>query len=103
MKEQLILNGLDFSPEENLSRYLQSIKKYPILYNIIDYYLGISENAIFYLKKVVSNYEGNVSVCVCHKRIGVNSTLFDLYNPLNLIIDTRVRDIAEYFKNHPNY
>lgn len=29
MKEQLTLNGLDFSPEENLSRYLQSIKNFP--------------------------------------------------------------------------
>lgn len=75
------------------------IKKYPILYNTIDYYLGISENAIFYLKNVVSNYEGNVSLGVCHKRIGVNSTLFDLYNPLNLIIDYKVRDIAEYIKD----
>lgn len=75
------------------------IKKYPILYNIIDYYLGISENAIFYLKNVVSNYNGNVSLGVCHKRIGVNSTLFDLYNPLNLIIDYKVRDIAEYIKD----
>ena len=27
MKSQLTLNELDFSPEENLSRYLQSIKK----------------------------------------------------------------------------
>ena len=35
------------------------IKKYPILYNTIDYYLGISENAIFYLKNVVNNYDGN--------------------------------------------
>lgn len=75
------------------------IKKYPILYNTIDYYIGISENAIFYLKNVVSNYEGNVSLGVCHKRIGVNSTLFDLYNPLNLIIDYKVRDIAEYIKD----
>ena len=31
MKKQLMLTGLDFSPEENLSRYLQSIKKFPIL------------------------------------------------------------------------
>ena len=75
------------------------IKKYPVLYNVIDYYLGISENAIFYLKNVVNNYQGNVSLGVCHKRIGVNSLLFDLYNPLNLIIDYKVRDIAEYIKD----
>lgn len=75
------------------------IKKYPILYNTIDYYLGISENAIFYLKNVVSKYEGNVSLGVSHRRIGINYTLFDLYNPLNLIIDYKVRDIAEYIKD----
>lgn len=75
------------------------IKKYPILYNIIDYYLGISENAVSYLKNVTSVYSGNVSLGVCHKRIGVNSTLFDLYNPINLIIDYKVRDIAEYLKD----
>jgi hypothetical protein len=75
------------------------IKKYPILYNTIDYYLGISENAIFYLKNVVSKYDGNVSLGVSHRRIGINYTLFDLYNPLNLIIDYKVRDIAEYIKD----
>ena len=75
------------------------IKKYPILYNTIDYYLGISENAIFYLKNVASKYEGNVSLGVSHRRIGIDYTLFDLYNPLNLIIDYKVRDIAEYIKD----
>ena len=75
------------------------IKKYPILYNTIDYYLGISENAIFYLKNVVSKYDGNISLAVSHRRIGINYTLFDLYNPLNLIIDYKVRDIAEYIKD----
>ena len=75
------------------------IKKYPLLYNVIDYYLGLSENAILYLKNVASLCEGNISLNVCHKRIGVNFTLFDLYNPLNLIIDYEVRDIAEYIKD----
>lgn len=75
------------------------IKKYPLLYNIIDYYLGIAENALSYLKNITPTYSGNISLGVCHKRIGVNSTLFDLYNPLNLIIDYKVRDIAEYIKD----
>ena len=41
MKEQLTLNGLDFSPEENLSRYLQSIKKFPILSSDEEYDLAL--------------------------------------------------------------
>ena len=35
-----------------------------------------------------------------HKRIDKNSTAFDLYNPLNINIDTKVRDAAEYLKHN---
>jgi len=41
MPKELTLNGLDFSPEENLSRYLQSIKKYPILSSEEEYELAL--------------------------------------------------------------
>lgn len=75
------------------------IKKYPIVYNIIDYYIGLSENAISYLKDVSSKLVGRLIVGVTHRRISVNSTLFDLYNPLNFIVDYKVRDIAEYLKS----
>lgn len=75
------------------------IKKYPILYSVIDYYIGLGENAIMYLKDIVPTYTGKITYGVCHRRIGVNSTLFDLYNPLNLIIDYKVRDFGEYIKD----
>lgn len=75
------------------------IKKYPVIYNIIDYYIGLSENAISYLKEVSSKLVGRLIIGVTHRRIGVNSSLFDLYNPLNFIIDYKVRDIAEYLKS----
>ncbi len=72
MKEQLILNGLDFSPEENLSRYLQSIKKYPILsseeeFDLASRYQQTKDKEIAYklitshlrlVVKVVSKYRG---------------------------------------------
>ena len=76
------------------------IKKYPILYNIIDYYIGLGENAIQYFKNIVPLYNGDEEIGVCHKRIDASSTLFDLYNPLNLIIDYKVRDLAEYIKSN---
>jgi RNA polymerase sigma-32 factor len=41
MKSQLTLNELDFTPEENLSRYLQSIKKFPILSSDEEYDLAV--------------------------------------------------------------
>ena len=72
MKEQLTLNGLDFSPEDNLSRYLQSIKKYPILtpeeeYELALQYQQTKDRKIAYklitshlrlVVKVVSKYKG---------------------------------------------
>ena len=75
------------------------IKKYPYIYKTIDYYIGLGENAIAYAKSI--NGGGNITspISIGHKRIGVNSTLFDLYNPFNLIIDYKVRDIAEYIKD----
>ena len=73
MKEQLgTLNGLDFSPEENLSRYLQSIKKFPLLtveeeYEMALKYRQTKDKELAYklitshlrlVVKVVSKYRG---------------------------------------------
>ena len=88
MKEQLILNELDFSPEENLSRYLQSIKKYPILTSEEEYELALKyqqtkDRNIAYtlitshlrlVVKVVSKYRGDglpVSEMISEGNIGL--------------------------------
>lgn len=72
------------------------IKKYPYIYKTIDYYLGLAENAISYVKDMKTPAS---LISICHRRIGVTSTLFDLYNPFNLVIDYKVRDVAEYIKS----
>ncbi len=72
------------------------IKKYPYIYKTVDYYLGLAENAISYVKDIKTPAS---LISICHRRIGVTSTLFDLYNPFNLVIDYKVRDIAEYIKS----
>lgn len=72
------------------------IKKYPYIYKTIDYYLGLAENAISYVKNIKTPAS---LISICHRRIGVTSTLFDLYNPFNLVIDYKVRDVAEYIKS----
>lgn len=72
-------------------------KKYPKIRESISYYIGLAETGIsLYMNSRIVN---DNHLTVCHKRIGENSTLFDLYNPLNLIVDRRVRDAAEYFKD----
>ena len=68
--------------------------KYKKLRKCIDYYIGLTENAILLLYGVK-----NEKSYLSHYRIKNNYKLRDLYNPLNIIIDTRVRNIAEYIKN----
>lgn len=67
-------------------------QKFPVLKESFYYYLGLNELAINLLNYV--DYK-NIKFHIAHKRIDKNC---DLYNPLNIIIDTKVRDIAEYIK-----
>ena len=67
-------------------------KKYPIIRESFNYYIGLAETAISLIKSI--NNE-SMYLSLSHKRI---NNAFDLYNPLNLIIDVRIRDICEYFK-----
>ena len=70
-------------------------KKYSKLNESIDYYIGLGENAISYL---VNNYTSTNDIVLSHKRIKASSSSFDFYNPLNFILDSRVRDFSEYIK-----
>lgn len=71
-------------------------KKYPLLRDSFSYFVGVAENCISLLQNVSLDY---VDLVVSHYRIHYNDTLFDFYNPLNFIVDTRVRDVCEYFKD----
>jgi hypothetical protein len=71
-----------------------------MLYKTIDYYIGLAENAISYVKQIELESRSNdtlAPITVSHKRV-YNYTLFDLYNPINLVIDYKIRDISEYIK-----
>ncbi len=68
-------------------------RKYPLIRDSFNYYIGLAENAII----LVNNTDKkNINLSLSHRRISNNA--FDLYNPLNIIIDVRIRDICEYFK-----
>ena len=73
-------------------------KKYPNLCNYANYYIGLSENAILYVKEA-SKLDDVALISICHKRIDSKDNLFELYNPLRYIYDYRVRDISEYIKS----
>ena len=73
----------------------QLSKKFPILTESFNYFEGIVETGI----SILSLEKNDDSVfSVCHNRICKKNTLFDLYNPLNFIIDVRVRDVSEFIK-----
>ena len=62
-----------------------------------DYYIGMGETAISYLKYNLE--QKNENLVISHKRVNKN----DYHNPINITIDYRVRDIAEYLKEYIIY
>lgn len=72
-------------------------KKYPNLCNYANYYIGLAENAISYVRNALV-LEDTTLLSVCHKRINNKDNLFSLYNPVNFVYDFRIRDICEYIK-----
>lgn len=68
-------------------------KKYPIAMETFNYFIGIAENAITY----INDYKMlKPTIAYCHIR--TSSEALDFYNPFNLLIDYKVRDVSEYIK-----
>ena len=72
-------------------------KKYPLLVDSFNYFVGMAENAISYYNTIT--IDKNYHYAVGHKVIKWTDTVESLYNPLNITFDYKVRDIAEYVKN----
>lgn len=71
-------------------------KKYPIIRNSFNYFIGLAENSISF----INNVDGYIdSFVLSHKRIMVNNDIKELYNPLNFVLDSKTRDASEYIKN----
>lgn len=71
-------------------------KKYPLLVDSFNYYVGLAENAISYYNNI--NIPTNQKYYLTHKHIHINDTIETIYNPLNMTFDYLVRDLAEYIK-----
>jgi len=72
-------------------------KKYPLIVDSFNYFVGMCENAIAYFNNI--SLDNTYKYAISHKTIKFDDTVEVLYNPLNIIFDYRVRDIAEYIKN----
>lgn len=66
-----------------------------IIKNSFSYYVGLAENAIEYFNLL--NPSG-IGTYVARRRIKCPEYAVDYYNPLELVVDYRVRDIASYLK-----
>lgn len=70
--------------------------KYKKLKNSFNYYIGLSETAISLLDYIEMK---DIKYYVCHKRIEKKQNLDSFFNPVNFVIDSKIRDIAEYIKS----
>lgn len=70
-------------------------KKFPLIRESFSYYNGMIETAICLANLIDKN---NLKFYLNHNRIKYNENLDDFYNPLNLVLDVKIRDVCEYFK-----
>ncbi len=75
-------------------------RKYPLLRESFSYFIGLAENAISYIKNTYIDFNINEynNLVVSHRRINDNYTLLENNNPINFVLDSRVRDFSEYIK-----
>lgn len=78
----------------------QNYQKYPLLSSSFNYFIGMAENAISYLNYTISifNPEKVDIGVISHDIFTVDDTIYALYDPQNIIIDHKARDLAEYIK-----
>lgn len=78
----------------------QNNLSYPILSESFNYFIGMAENAISYVNNIISNVkiEKNDIGVISHDKLKLDDTIYSLYDPENIIIDHKARDIAEYIK-----
>lgn len=81
--------------------FATKMDSYKNFYPIFHYFIGISENALLYLKETEREIpkEDSDRLVFAHHRLTVNDGLFDYYNPCNIMIDHASRDISEYIKS----
>lgn len=68
--------------------------EYPLLEESINYFIGMAENAIMYVRNCFKEDNNLDDLVLSHKRIISK----EFNSPINLIVDHRSRDISEYLK-----
>ena len=69
-------------------------KSFPRIRESFSYFIGLSEIGIALLNET----KVEEPLVISHRRICSTDTIYDLYNPLNFILDYKERDIIEFWK-----
>lgn len=78
-----------------LEMQLSELSQNKLLNNSFDYYVGIAEILVDYLRR---NYEkGREQICLSHRCLTCLDSL-EYYNPLNISFDLKYKDIAAYLR-----
>ena len=81
--------------EQKIDFLEEYVANYETKFENFDYFIGLAENSIL----LFNLHNPSEKRYLNHKRIHFNETAFDFYNPLNIVIDYRTRDLAEYAKS----
>jgi len=73
----------------------ENSKKFPLIRESFDYFIGMGENAITYLV----NTKLETKPTIYDNKVPSHNTIYNsLYDPSNLILDHKARDVSEYIK-----
>lgn len=73
----------------------ENYKKYPLIRESFDYFIGMGENAISYLV----NTKKEIKPTIYDNKVPSHNNLYNsLFDPSNMILDHKSRDLAEYIK-----
>ena len=89
------------SKVDYIEEQLSQIKVDNIINSSVNYYIGLCENAIYYVNTINDKYKPSHLdvITLSHKRILYPNIKLNYLNPLSFIFDLEVRDIAEYVKS----
>lgn len=85
---------------DQIEEFVNKTSDIPLINEIVNYYIGMSENALLYLNEALSMYNNKIidKNVFSHYRVKYQDTLYDFYSPFNIIIDHPSRDIDSYSK-----
>lgn len=74
--------------------------KYKIIASSINFFIGLSENGISYINQVleVKDFK-SPNISIQHQRLHYETNITDFYDPSNIVIDYKARDVCEYLKS----